>query len=479
MAATQYFVVNINSDYLYLYETADNILRFKSIAGQNFPPAPYFFPDLFIVTLLKLFTHNITLINLLCSILFLFAFCLLAYSILTQCVQNKSLVTYGMIFALILAFFAIPDDLQFLRQWPASHLSVILFSLFLLSVYLKFREKKLTLLPIFSLFLCSFLLFISDNLLFAQAFFPLTFVMFFDKKNRKNAYIFCAIFFFVTLFGARIDLFLERYFDVSFSLNESLFRIKKAAQMTATLQQALQIFLENIANNREFYLLIFAYNIISMVLLFALRRRQQLSDNLLIILVYFYSAQLFNIILAILCGKFSDIGRFRYLNTVHIFPALALTLTLVKCIEKRLFLQQIYRWIGILLALNFATFFQINYPFLRDFSLHQPYNEFVDCVDNLQKTYPIQHGLGEYWDVKEIRVLSKLGITMTQVDRDFNFYNFIDNQHLFEKNTNYQFVIITPNSEMRSISKENIRKKMGEPHHIAMCANREIWLYTA
>lgn len=216
----------------------------------------------------------------------------------------------------------------------------------------------------------------------------------------------------------------------------------------------------------------------SIVLFFALRRRKQLSNNLLIILMYFYSAQIFNIILAVLCGKFSDVGRFRYLDTLHIFPAIALALTIANCIEKQLFLQQIYRWVGVMLALNFATFFQINYPFLRDFTLHQPYNAFVDCVDNLQKTYPIQNGLGEYWDVKEIRMLSKRGIMMTQVDRDFNFYNFIDNKHSFEKNTKYQFVIVTPHSELRSISKENVRKKMGEPHKIAMCANREIWLYT-
>lgn len=488
-AATQYFVENINSDYLYLYETAANIMQFYSLAGQNFPPAPYFFPDLFIVILLKSLTlQNITIINFICCASFLSVFLILVYALFRICFNKTNLRFYDMCFAIIFVlcstFCLIPLDLQYLRQWPASHLSVILFSLFLLIFYLKHRFQQINAFSYVFVTITAFCLFISDNLLFAQAFVPLSIVILFDRlinKNKQNGSIYLLIIFLiVTMMGARIDLILEKYFAASFSLNESLFRIRKISQLDQTFFIALQVVKDNIAQNAFYYFTLICFNLLSAILfliLYPRRRHIAVYKPIALVLAYFYCAQLINLLLAILCGKFTGIGRFRYLDTLHIFPPIALALVVLCYVERKLFIKSICILLSLLLIDYTYGFLQINFSLLKHFSFTAPYNEFVKCIDDLQDTYHIQHGLAEYWDVKEIRMFSKRNIAMTQVDRELQFYNFIDNQHLFTPKPEYQFIIVTPDSDIRSLSTAKIRANIGEPDKILQCTYRQVWLY--
>lgn len=486
--SNQFFIYNINSDYLYVYEIANNLAHFKSFAGQNFPAAPYYFPDIFIIFLLQTLTKNISIVHFLYSILFLFSFCYLIFIISNQCINEKKLALLSVFSVLFLCFFITPINLIFLQEWPASHLSSLLFSLFLLHFYLKNTPNSPHIKHIILLFLITFLMFISDNLVFAQAFFPLSLIIIFDlffrKSNKKLAISLLILFFFVTLFGARFDLFLAK-FNASFSLNISLFRVRKATQLPITIQHAWQIFTENFQLNRAFYLSLFFYNIASFILAILLFFRKKPSHkNLFMVLTFLYLAQICNILLAVLSGKFTDPMHLRYLDTLFIFPAIAFACVVTQCIHEHFYKKTAYILLCSLFVINSVTFAQTHIPFLQKFTFHPPYNPFVACIDHLKTTYSIENGLGEYWDVREIRMLSQQHINMTQINNDLNFFNFIDNDKLFYANPQsktpfkYDFVVINQNAIISPIPKENLRTAIGNPDHIVDCADREIWLYT-
>lgn len=476
-ASNQFFIYNINSDYLYVYEVANNLTHFKTLAGQNFPAAPYYFPDIFIIFLLQLFTKNISIVHFLYSVLFLFTFCYLIFCLSKQCVNDKKFALMSVVSVLFLCFFITPINLIFLQEWPASHLSSLFFSLFLLLFYIKNRPNTGHATSIISLFFIAFLMFVSDNLVFAQAFFPLSFIIFFDLffKNchKKLVISLLILFFFVTLFGARFDLFLAK-FDASFSLNISLFRVRKATQLLITMQHAWQIFIENFHLNRSFYLSLFFYNVASFILAMLLFfRKKTPHKNLFTILAFLYLAQICNVLLAILAGKFTDPMHLRYLDTCFIFPSIAFTFVLIRCIHEHFYRKTAYVLLSSLFIMNSITFAHTHHPFLKKFDFQPPYNSFVACIDHLS----LHEGLGEYWDVREIRMLSKQQVNMTQINNDLNFFNFIDNDKLFHAK-HYDFVVINQNAIISPIPKDQLRIAIGNPDRIVSCGDREIWLYT-
>lgn len=493
-ASNQYFVDCINSDYLYLHETANTLHGFKSMAGQSFPPAPYYFPDLLVIFLLQFLTINMTVINLISSFLFLLSYCILVFYLLQTVMHDKWFAYLGTLIAFCSYFLLIPNELQYLKVWPASHLSVILYCIFLLTVYLNIRDKRANPLLLLSLLIPTFLIFISDNLLFAQGLFPLSLAILIDRYrhpgNRKIAFYFVLIFFFVTLLGARMDLFLYHYFDITYALNASLFRVRKVAEIGTTLQTAWQIVKDNVSLNPIFYGMLLFYNLSSMLLVSIIFTKrivwkisQESLNKLIFVLGYSYLAQTINIILAILCGKFTDVGRFRYLDTLHVFPSIAFAMTIVFLLCHRKFVHACLIVLSMTFIVSSFIFIVQNKNLLMRFSLQTPYPEFVQCIDRMHNTYAINNGVGEYWDVKEIRMLSKNAMMMTQVDKTLNFFNFIDNKHAFYKDSSaktpfdYQFIIVTPDSEFRSLDKNKILADIGKPDRIEKCGYREVWVY--
>lgn len=486
LAANQFFLANLNSDYLYVYETASNLWQNKSLAGQNFPAAPYYFPDIFVVMGLQFFTQNITVLHFLYSMIFLAAFTYLVYRLLLCCLTSHALALLGAFLSLISCFMIVPPDLIFLREWPASHLSVLLCSLFLLQYYIQHRDRHISLYCLSGIFILSFLVFISDNLLFAQAFFPLTVLILIDRfwqPNRKKlVYSLLGLFFLIALLGARMDLFLAKYFDASYSLNISLFRVRKLAQLGATLTQAGTILLANISLNKGFYSLLFFYNISSMIPGAALYVNQKSSSykNLFFVLAYLYLAQISNVMLAILAGKFTDSMHLRYLDTIYIYPVLAFVFAIMALLAEKRFVRCIIAALTLLFIINVYLFIETNPRPFKNISFAPPYNEFVACVDQIKQTYPIQHGVGEYWDVREVRMLSKQHIQMTQINNELQFFNFIDNETKFKLTPKpvFNFIIVSPNAIISPLSKETIHSVIGVPNKIISCGYREVWLYT-
>lgn len=484
LTSSQYFIDHINSDYLYIYETVYNVIHFGTIRGQDVPPAPYYFPDLLVIYLLNFITENITILHLFYSVGFLLAYIIFVFKLIQTCVNDKALARLGSLIALVSYFFLIMPGLYFLDYWPSSHLSLVLFSLYFLTVYIKNSQQRISIGYGIFLLTLTFLVFISDNLLFAQFLFPFLMLVLVDrwrkKISRREAIFYMSLFLCVVLAGAKIDVFFEKFFQLTYSNNVSLFRIRKVAYLDETVKLAGRLFLESFHLYPMIFLTIFSFILISVVLsvlLYLNRDSRYPLVNLSRITMFFCIAVLSNVILAILVGKFTDVAYLRYFDIIYIFPCVWLSLVMVHVLQRQLYVKVVYALMVGLIIVGGGSFGYNHFSSLQNFSLAPPYNPHLECVDHVTKTFGLNNGLAEYWSTKTIRRLSKQNIRLSQIDRYLNFLNFTDNQFYFYSNLklktplNYQFIIVN------NLPKAKIENEIGKPDKIVNCSSYEIWLY--
>lgn len=481
IASNQFFITYITSDYLYIYETSKNLISTKTLAGQNFPAAPYFFPDLLVSGLFSFFSDNITVLHFAYSLLFLLVFIVLVYRLIRLTCPSLYLSLLGAGFSTWIIFSIIPIGITFIRDWPASHLSVLLFSLFLLHYYIK---SEIGIGKWIGMFILTYLIFISDNLIVIQAMAPLSILMFIDiffkKTNKKFNYSLLGLFIFVVLLGCKISDFLTYYFDASFSLNVSLFRLRKMNVFTEVFMHAMQVYRTHMRGAPVFYGMLFLYNIAAIVLFFLVKNRfsHYTHQNLVKIIGFLYLAQVTNIMMAILVGKFTEMAHLRYVDTIYIFPGIALSVVLVNMLHMKFYKIFVKLLISILILSGLYSYIYNNYFLVKPFSLDKPYNLSVQCIDALQSHYHIKNGLADFWNVRAVRMLSKNNIHISQVNNDLNFSNLADNKIYFYSDVNkklayeYQFIIVN------NLSKDKVKYEVGKPNTMVLCGDRELWLYT-
>lgn len=478
-AANQFFIEHINSDYLFGFETARTLLQTHTLAGQNFPIAPYYFPDLLVLMLLSLFTLNITLLHFLYSILFLSVYLYLVYRLFKSSGFSSSVAMNGALFCLLSYFCILPDGLRFLREWPLSHQSVLLMSLFCLCYYM--NNKHCLNYWLIATLQC--LCFMSDKLLFVQFMAPFTIILindFYNKKiNGKTLVYFCGIFLVIFVMGGFINDFLTHYFAASFSFDISLYRVRKIVLLGETLHKLAQFFQASYSNNTFFYQVLLVYNSIALSLAVYLFADKKAHDEALRTIVMFLClAQLINLVLAILSGKLTDADaeHFRYVDTMYVYPPILVALLLMRYLtECRLII-----WImAAILVVSCGVFYHTNFSLLSRFSLDQPYYNVHYCLDTLAEKNKLKNGLAEYWQVRFVRMLSKNKLMISQVDEQLHLLNKIDNRLFFYADSNkkiplqYQFIIVN------QLPSDLIIKNVGMPDQIAHCGELTIWLYLA
>ena len=483
IAANQFFLKFMTSDSISLFEMATIFLQNHTFAGENFSAAPYYFPDIFLTTGLEIFTKNITTLNFLYSLVFLSAYLFFVYQILRVSLLDKYLSTLGALIALSIFFFIVSSGMWFIQYWPTSHLSVVLFSLYFIGYYTKNLNSGIPLPTFLLLFVVTYFIFISDNLVVSQLLFPLSVIIIFDlitkKSNKKFGISLLFMFFFVILLGVKIDDFLTKYFDISFSFNVSLFRVRKLSELGSTLQQVTGFFSQSIAANPLFYAILLVYHVFCLVMIFILRKQKNKHtlENTWRIIGFLYLSQISTVVLAILVGKVKELGHFRYLDTLYIFPAVTLSLLMVQCLQRKIAMKFLVILNCVLITsvtyiFFFSSFFSLNFT-----NFDPPYNNSVQCIDDLQKQYSIKNGVADYWNTRTVRMLSKKGIMISQVDENLELINRVDNKLFFYADTKrkiplqYQFII------MNNLSREKVEKILGKSDKIVDCAGREVWLY--
>jgi hypothetical protein len=107
------------------------------------------------------------------------------------------------------------------------------------------------------------------------------------------------------------------------------------------------------------------------------------------------------------------------------------------------------------------------------------YPEKVKCIDDFSQKYNLKYGIAEYWDAKQITMLSKQNIRVYTVFDNLGAWYHVTNQNWFYKNgkgkyANPVFTFVLP----EKINKEDLIKNLGIPMDTLYCANgTKIYLY--
>lgn len=493
LSSNQYFVSCLNSDFLYAFEVTKNFLQYKTIAGQDFPTAPYFFPDLLILMLLELITNNIAMLHLIYSFLFLCAYIFVIYNLFIISQIKKDLSLLGTLFAFIAFFFITPLQSSFLNDWPGSHFSVILFGLYVVTDYIKNIKTGFYSFKYLFIFMLTYLTYISDNLLFPQVIVPWTAIIVINFIRKKSNYHTTLSLLFalaiVVIVGNKTPTFLIKHFHTTFSMNTRLFLLPNKEHLLLFLTNFKNSFQAEIKSTPILYLTLALYNILSIIFTFILikysrTKKTEGFDNFLTILGFLYLSQLSSVLIAILAGKIQFQPHFRYLHTIHLLPSIALALTVIYLLKEKIYSYAIKGFILISLTISISIYFHSRNFVMNTIYFKKPYNETVQCVDETSRIYGLKNGLGGYWYVRVIRMLTQQNIKLSMISDGLDSLDFdsIETENkanfyldLNKKNPlNYQFIITT------SLKNSAILGSVGAPDKIVTCPGSIVmWLYVS
>jgi len=108
---------------------------------------------------------------------------------------------------------------------------------------------------------------------------------------------------------------------------------------------------------------------------------------------------------------------------------------------------------------------------IKTFNFETPYPAAIQCLDRLQKEYHLRNGFADYWHARWIRMLSKRGLSLSQINKNLELTNYLDNKKFFSLPGKYQFIIV--NNLVPGV----IKKSVGKPDDIVFCPAMEVWLY--
>lgn len=498
--STQYFVMIMTTDWLYAYEVPLNFIHYKSIVGQDFPGAPYYFPDLLIVYLLEIFTHNLTILYFSYALIFLGAYIILVRNLfkLSHLPGNFALVGVLIAFVCSFLFFLHPyptKALSFLNNWSGSHISVIFFGLYLIHYYIKNSQLKLLSLSALITFVLTYLIYISDNITIIQVMLPFALLVMIDFARKKirlyTALSWLLIFFFVFVLGNETPHLFEKYLGVSFvMMDKNLFHLPTLEGISHSISNFNSVFLTSLHHIPLFYCILFTYQVLTLTGLVIIMSYHHKDKNenkgyhhLVKIVLFLYLVQLSNLFFGMVSGKIILEPLFRYLDALFILPAISLALILVYMLKEKIFLPLVSMCIIVIISAHLIMFMKDNSTLIKLFTFASRYDADVQCIDDAAEKYRLKNGVANFWAARKIRMLTKQGLMVTTLDPGLNenqvsFFKGSENVNLFYADLqkkirfDYQFIM------MNRLSEEFIRGKVGKPDQIIACPRTKLWLYT-
>jgi hypothetical protein len=102
------------------------------------------------------------------------------------------------------------------------------------------------------------------------------------------------------------------------------------------------------------------------------------------------------------------------------------------------------------------------------------YPRAVACADEVARRYNARYGYGDYWTARLTTELSRTGVKILPTFAPFNTWDWLANPEWFSRVTEIHspFLVLTD-----KIDPNNIRNKLGDPAHIELCYEKEVWVY--
>jgi hypothetical protein len=417
-----------NSDLLYAPLFSEELWSPNySIFTWDVPPAPYFFPDIFITSAFHVFGN-----------LFLFSF--LPYSILVSIaliyivrkINPKISLEKNLLFqSILLSFVSLYPESLGLLYFPTFHTSAFLICLYYFSFTEDFQNKDLILI---------FLVSISDKTLFSIFFIPMGIMFLFEKKYKR----FVTLIFIIFLITITLTV-LEKYslFNIpKIPIFNELKRILKEKRLFENFYLSFKI---TFSESKSIFLFITLSTLILLKNIYTSYYRRMSILLFLSIFIQIFVQISFGIPIS-----------FRYNWFLFIIPFLSF-----------IFYFDLFSIFFLPLGIGFLIFA------VNKIDLYIPKRQFINCL--LEKKQ-LKHGISDYWNSKYIRFFSKNEIEVNSVFSNIEPYHWIQNREWLTKNKkgesfNYQFIL------PERLNQEIILQKYGHPAQVENCIDKEIWIY--
>ena len=473
----------------------DVIIDRTGLAGWNLNAAPNFLPDMLVFFIIRSFFSSFipacftfTLMQILTFIILLS----FLYKIIFKNLNYIHLSFASLLLGMFLLAYLVNQDFvySFYMLSISYHMGAFIMSILCFILIFKFlaSEKQLYLIL---LFIVSLLSVINDRLfviMFSIPVFSLLWMLAI-KKERKVSILKILI---SNLIALLLGLFLFRMLRLSGYIH--IISLSWKAFNFDNIVPALKIFLEQ----HWFYIskldfrgiidLLFITGFISHVsfliinLSKALKGKEYNRNELLYLLIF--TAFLFLTLMApIINGSYVSQAILRY-NIYSLYAGVFSFGFLIYKLQSSYKISLNYLAIILVILIITETVFIINKissqnikKELSEFMNYSP--EKVKCIDELSQEYNLKYGIAEYWDAKQITMLSKQNVRVYTVLGNLGAWYHVTNQNWFYKDgkgkyANPEFNFVFTNN----LHKDNITNQLGSPADTLHCSNgTEIFIY--
>jgi hypothetical protein len=472
----------VNSDTLFLPTLlSDLFANGGSLSDWSLPPAPYFFPDLFVFLIsyllgmgpyLQLLAFAVTQTTLVLVAVWLLA---------KYCVDSNSLacatfITSTLIYLALLSnqpFDFVSGGPFILMLVSVFHFGVFLTTLFFIPLWLRVVDKRFTnKASFFSIFLISALAFltsISDAFFVIQTIVPLfTIVILKSFLERRGPSRKIQISLFFTLLSSAAGFFTYSLLASTTTRPSPHIGI---AGIFVRLNEIFEVVNSVITAYPFFILIFFSYCAIATLATFRWLKTSEKFSQLDWLSVFSVLSILTTLTALLVLTNTPTLGA-RYLIPLFFWPIIVVVLFAS---------QYLKRWfVPITIALSVMTMLQLTVrsdELLKRNTLTLEYQPSeIACIDEGLKNTNARNGVAQYWDARYLQSFSKLKLSVAQCSKNLDRMYFVTSKKYFRERYDFAISSADINADWK-ISEKTLIQSGGRPTSIKYCGSKTLYVF--
>ena len=436
----------LNSDTLYMPTVYKDLFEDgNGLKGWNFNAAPNFFPEMFLYLIIRFFTTDFLLANLLYGIVQVFIIVRLVnliFKLLSPINHLKISTVANFIFSIcfFIVHYAKVLDVPFYLTTTAFHTGAFVMQLFSVYLLLGIVEKNKTS-NCLLLALVGFLTVLSDNLFIIYFSVPLLILSVYSFiSGRRSFAIRSAV---LSIVPAALGIIAFNLLKTSnyihFTEIRSDYTIEKAIQSSIVMKQQFVAYVAAF-NLRSLFMIIAGVAFLMLTLLVVKELKKKfLSATLSIYLAFLFISFFVIMFTPIAAGNYSNYDTLRYVIPVLYLLILSLPLLITTLFTiRKVNAKKIILFFGVLL--NVVALQKIDAKGLIAFLNYYPEN--AQHVDGLARKYGFQKGVGHYWNSHYITMFSRENVKIYPVFPELTpYFHSVNTSLYFNEDAEFDFIL--------------------------------------
>lgn len=461
------------ADSLYLPSLSRDLTSGYDLSGWKLTPAPYFFPDILIFFAAGLVTQNIHTsiwINAVAqNILFL-----TGIICLTKSLNLKPLAVAFSIFICSMLLIASRNILELMPMLISGfHFGIVIVMCFALAIVIHVwhdgnsaKKSSFALLAV----LCS-LATPSDLLFIVQFLAPAIAALLLTTKARRFHLNHAMLSSGALALYSLIGLLIERAIPRHRSIEE--YGMSNSARFAQTLSD-IQLIASQFAQAHPLFALALAaiFGACLIIALAGLIHPDTLCSRITFIALF---------LVLQLCISFLFLAVAPVASARYLLPSFTLMIVLapaliISVMQLPNFLVNLFFMSCAIASIIISASSLKYFPDIRQ--LNQYYNDFVECVDQGVRLRGAHRGLAQYWQARQISMLSRAGLDVVAVGSNLSIYHWINNLYWYDHN-DFDFVMIDPSMpDFMRFTRADVISRFGQPSDEFDCGGTNILTYT-